>query len=703
MKRFTARSFFLSTIVLAAGISSPSAKAVTYDLVFVGDAGNEASIYSYGAVDWNYQIGKYEVTIQNYTDFLNAVAASDPYFLYSEKMGMDLNSAGILRSGGAGSYTYSVMNNGGNSANRPITYVSWFDAARFANWMSNGQPTGAAAIGTTENGAYDLTGGLIKGAAPTKNTINPNTGSTPNFYIPSENEWYKAAFYSPEKDEGLGGYWRYATQSDDTPGNIAGSDDNQVNYIVQPSGYFSVTQNNVLSPGQNYLTDVGSFPEGESYYGTLDQNGNVWELLDTAYGSTRALITLRGGGWTSYDNYLWNSYRLSNPSNGESSNGGFRLAAPATEDFARNASAVPEPSAVLLALAGFAIVWGFRRWRLTAAAMITLCATTHEARAISYSMVTVGDAGNPANEASGLGAVSVDFRIGVYDVTIQQYTDFLNAIASSDPYGLYNSNMGTSSNISGILRSGTSGSYTYSVINNSGYSGNRPITYVSWFDSARFANWMANGQQSGTPQAAASLEDGAYSLNGVYEGFAPERNTINPMTGSAPEFFLPLEDEWYKAAYYSPEKVGGYYTYAMQTDTVQGNSNPAGEGQANLYVGSFATTQSNVYSNAQNYLTDVGFFYNSESYYGTYDQNGNVYQWNDLDGTTNASRGVAGGFWFGGPTSAANTTMASQTAEYEGNDTGFRLAAPAAVPEPGTFVLVGLGVLTLALRLRKQG
>lgn len=90
--------------------------------------------------------------------------------------------------------------------------------------------------------------------------------------------------------------------------------------------------------------------------------------------------------------------------------------------------------------------------------------------------------------------------------------------------------------------------------------------------------------------------------------------------------------------------------------------------------------------------------------------NGNAYQWNDLDASANASRGVIGGFWFGGPNSASNTTVAGQAATYEGSDVGFRLAAPAggiaAVPEldpqglTGGLAL-GLGVLGLIERRRR--
>ena len=111
---------------------------------------------------YNYNIDKYDVTVGQYTDFLNSVAATDTYGLYNTSMATDLNIAGISRSGSSGSYTYSVI---GSSANLPITYVSWGDAARFANWLQNGQPSGAEGPGTTETGAYTLNGAITERSA----------------------------------------------------------------------------------------------------------------------------------------------------------------------------------------------------------------------------------------------------------------------------------------------------------------------------------------------------------------------------------------------------------------------------------------------------------------------------------------------------------------------------------------------------------
>jgi formylglycine-generating enzyme len=273
------------------------------------------------------------------------VATTDTYSLYNTSMATDANVAGISQAGSSGSYAYSVINNGGDSSNRPITYVSWWDAARFSNWMANGQPTGAQSSTTTENGAYNVNG-ATSGSAPGKNETNPNTSAAPTFYIPTENEWYKAAYYSPVKG-GVGspGYYEYATQSDSDPGNVVGSAANQVNY--RPGGVFSVTQSASYSSSQNYLTDVGAFSGSGSFYGTFDQSGNVfqWNDLDglASSGSSRGL---RGGSWN-IDSpfFLSSSDSLSSGPSLENLNIGFRLASPV---------AVPEPAAWVMGLAGIA-------------------------------------------------------------------------------------------------------------------------------------------------------------------------------------------------------------------------------------------------------------------------------------------------------------------------------------------------------------
>jgi len=313
--------------------------------------------------------------------------------------------------------------------------------------------------------------------------------------------------------------------------------------------------------------------------------------------------------------------------------------------------------------------------------MITIAALlfSASAHAVTIDWVTVGDPGNAAY-TTGYGAVADSYQIGKYEVTIQQYADFLNAAAKSDLYSLYNASMASNGNSRGISRVGSSGSYNYSVIG----SGNRPITFVSWFDAARFANWMQNGQGSG------DTETGAYTLNGATSGTAPAANP-------SAQFYIPTENQWTKAAYYKGGSTNaGYWTYATQSDATPGNQIGSAANQVNYWRSStgYAVTQSTSYSSSRNYLTDVGAFTSSQSAYGTFDQSGNVWEWNDLTGTADTDRGIRGGYWDTGNAfelSAGDRAQISATAEDA--FTGFRLASPVApVPEPSTYAMALAGL-----------
>ena len=138
---------------------------------------------------------------------------------------------------------------------------------------------------------------------------------------------------------------------------------------------------------------------------------------------------------------------------------------------------------------------------------------------------------------TGYGSVADVFRVRYEVTTNAQYAEFLNAVAATDTYGLYNTSMG--SGYGGITRSGSSGSYTYSAIAD---WENMPVNYVSFWDALRFANWLHNGQPTGA-QDDSTTEDGAYTLTPGHREQSRQRN-------AGARVFLPSEDEWYKAAYY---------------------------------------------------------------------------------------------------------------------------------------------------------
>ena len=238
--------------------------------------------------------------------------------------------------------------------------------------------------------------------------------------------------------------------------------------------------------------------------------------------------------------------------------------------------------------------------------------------AISMETVPIGDLGNPGDTAyDGHGSVNYGYEIGTYEVTAGQYTEFLNAVAETDTYGLYNSNMETTFGCR-ITQNGDSPDYSYDFSNAPGGAEeweDRPVNYVSWGDAARFANWMHNGQPTGA-QGDATTEDGAYDLDGATSA----GDLLDVSREPDAKWFLPTLDEWYKAAYYNGT---GYYDYPTGTDEAPTAEVPdGGENSANF---DFVNTTGN------HYRTEVGAYPDSDSPYGTFDQGGNVEEWHETD------------------------------------------------------------------------
>jgi formylglycine-generating enzyme len=237
--------------------------------------------------------------------------------------------------------------------------------------------------------------------------------------------------------------------------------------------------------------------------------------------------------------------------------------------------------------------------------------------------VTVGDPGNPADSRykylhgpGPSGAVDHVYRIGKYEVTNAQYIVFLNKVAATDQYGLYNEQMGAGGFSSGgIAKTGDSGAYKYGPRDGDRNWLNRPVVLVSYWDACRFVNWLHNGQPSG-PQTAATTEDGAYALDG-YTGEDGRKIVRKP----GAKYFIPNDNEWYKAAYYKGGNTNaGYWTYPTRSDS---------EPVADMPPGRTEPPGSADYADVRYEVTPVGAYTRSPGPYGTFDQCGNVSEWTE--------------------------------------------------------------------------
>jgi len=299
---------------------------------------------------------------------------------------------------------------------------------------------------------------------------------------------------------------------------------------------------------------------------------------------------------------------------------------------------------------------------------------------ITMDWVTVGDPGNAADtDPAGYGAVADSFRIMKFEFQNSQYAAFLNAVAKTDTYSLFNASMGSNAR-GGITQSGASGSYSYAVRSN---MGDKPVNFVSWFDAARVSNWLMNGA-TGT----SSTETGAYTLvGGQTSGTAP---AVNP----GATFYIPTEDQWYKAAYYKGGSTSaGYWDYATQSDTAPTavTADSTGIGSAGS-TGNFANYNRVADWNSQNgNVTTVGTN-GGASAYGAFDMSGNLYEWNDLTGAAGSSRGVRGGVWNDNAFILSSSGRGTSDPSLEDDIIGFRLASPAAtpIPEPGTWAAMAI-------------
>ena len=340
---------FASSMAFALVSLAATAFGVTIDYTPVNNAGNAANVSTgWGAVSNVFKIAKYETSNEQYKDFLNKVDASgtNPNGVYNAQMGSDSLGGITFNAGGSSGAKYTVKTGtspGGVAyTNMPVLFTTWFSAARFTNWLQNGQQTNSSSM---ETGAYTLNN-QTSGNIPAR-----NAGATD--FLPSRDEWYKAGFY----DGNTVAYKTWPTDSNAQPTNTVS------NLTLANVANYGSTSTPTLSP-----ISVGSYINTTSPYGAFDMFGNATEYTDTAgTGADLGRPQVFSGSWatTVASAGSWNSTAA----------GIFRSSTTATGQVGFRVAAVPEPATIALASVGIASLAGLdwmkrRKKKATAARLL---------------------------------------------------------------------------------------------------------------------------------------------------------------------------------------------------------------------------------------------------------------------------------------------------------------------------------------------
>ncbi len=269
-------------------------------MVYIGDRENPADTTAgidgkgLGRVDYDFQIGKHEITNEQYVQFLNSVATkSDADGAYHVNQGIFKAQGGISRTVISGQSYYSATP---IMANKPVNWVNWYNAARFCNWVHHGMPSCfskneiVSSPSVTDSGSYDfgkrsddtekIEGKIVSYPAWTIERRNPVART----YLPNVNEWHKAAYYDNVRQGKPMGYWLFTGRSMTPPAKATATNygvaidrGNSANF-----GRSAKWSNQAVGASDMFLINVGSCgSSSESAYGCADMLGNVWEWCET--------------------------------------------------------------------------------------------------------------------------------------------------------------------------------------------------------------------------------------------------------------------------------------------------------------------------------------------------------------------------------------------------------------------------------------
>ena len=187
---------------------------------------------------------------------------------------------------------------------------------------------------------------------------------------------------------------------------------------------------------------------------------------------------------------------------------------------------------------------------------------------------------------------------------------------------------------------------------------NNPVNFVSWLVAIRFVKWLHNCRPTG-PQGPGTTESGAYAIDG--DTAVRSANAL---------YFLPTDAEWARAAYHDP---AGDWLYPTRSNTAPTPATVGSSGDVSNDSPNVANYRNGARWNQQNgNVTTTGSCGpRSTSFYGTYDQGGNIREWTET--VSGDSRTVRGGGWHDNEEELRSSTSRTASPTTERNDIGFRI------------------------------
>jgi formylglycine-generating enzyme required for sulfatase activity len=236
-----------------------------------------------GRVSYEYNIGKFEVTTAQWVEFFNAAFDRPSNDLLPHLRPPDGGHWGAQSAtpNTPGARRWDVI---AGQDLHPVGDISWRMAAMYCNWLHNGKNTDRSAF---LNGAYDVStfGFADPFGFSDQFTQHPDA----KYWIPTWDEWLKAAHFDPNKDNGdgtTGGWWLYSTSSDTAPiygRPESGGQANAGSFVPDP-----------------FNIPLGAYPGVTSPWGLLDTAGGTQEWTEEISFTAGLFPTARrydGSGW----------------------------------------------------------------------------------------------------------------------------------------------------------------------------------------------------------------------------------------------------------------------------------------------------------------------------------------------------------------------------------------------------------------------